>query len=497
MPRKTVCSPPGTRRYGVRSNYTQGTLKEALERIKSGELSTYAAHQIIYGIPRSTLKNKLEVKHGKTIGRPTALTAEGETTLCDHSLALAELDVAYFSPLKAAWRTVLTQWRTTSQGKTAVILPKNKFAQLVKKSLDVIEPNSKQNMAAGFRCRGIFPTDRQIVFQKLSSYGKDAVKVQSAIRESFKSFLANLRDSDLGKKTRIKFQVAVTAGKSVSLEELEAFYEEREKKLSTTAGKRGRPQGSKNSKVRKTNREIIKNDSGEVTLNVKGKRRLEENTLTENTFKENIPPTMETNVDQQRDVQIVATQKATDDAQELSDAHDLEKQLREIQNIDEDNVFTTAETGSSKHFGSDCLQEYQIVAAYTEVSSAITEHLSFHGDEDVTIEESIVQSDGPHTANTPESRKKMSVGNLCVFIFEGTPFPGRIVSMDISKVSIETMVRCEGGWMSPNVTDVSVCNYEDVLKIVDASSVKNNLGKYIIDDRLLTMEWGTLKARNP
>nr|CAI5826190.1 unnamed protein product [Callosobruchus analis] len=300
MPRKTVCPPTGTRRYGVRSNYTQGTLKEALERIKSGELSTYAAHQI-YGIPRSTLKNKLEEKRGKTIGRPTALTAEEETTLCDHILALAELerelegvppeniynfdetgyhdvlnrkkllfrrkckhpdiirnttkscytvvycgnaagevlppyfifkakqkwsdwlvgapagsrmsvtntgwidtetyddwfekhllpqlkekeerkiligdnlsshislkvsrlcqennvrlimlvansthllqplDVAYFSPLKAAWRTVLTQWRTTSQGKIAVTLPKNKFAQLVKTSLDVIEPNS-------------------------------------------------------------------------------------------------------------------------------------------------------------------------------------------------------------------------------------------------------------------------------------------------------------------------------------------------------------------
>nr|CAI5839341.1 unnamed protein product [Callosobruchus analis] len=323
-------------------------------------------------------------------------------------------------------------------------------------------------MAAGFRCTGIFPTDRQIVFQKLPSYGKDAVEVQSAIGESFKSFLADLRDSDLGKKTRRKFQVPVTPGKSVSLVELEAFYEKREKKLSTTAGKRGRPQGR------------------EVTLNVKGKRRLEEHTLTENTFKENIPPSMETNVEQQRDDQDVATQKTTDDAQELSDAHVLEKQLREIQNIDEDNVFTTAETGSSKHFGPDCLQEYQIVAAYTEVSSAITEHYSFHSDEDVTTEECIVQSDGQLTANTPESRKK-SVGNLCVFNFEGTPFPGRIVLMDFSKVSIETMVRCEGGWMWPNVTDVSVCNYEDVLRIVDASNVKN---KYIIDDRLLTMEWG-------
>nr|CAH7745021.1 unnamed protein product [Callosobruchus chinensis] len=62
MPRKTVCPPPGTRRYGVRSNYTEGTLKEALEKIKSGELSTYAAYQI-YGIPRSTLRNKLKEKH--------------------------------------------------------------------------------------------------------------------------------------------------------------------------------------------------------------------------------------------------------------------------------------------------------------------------------------------------------------------------------------------------------------------------------------------------
>nr|CAH7745020.1 unnamed protein product [Callosobruchus chinensis] len=403
---------------------------------------------------------------------------------------LQPLDVAYFSQLKAAWRTVLTQWRATSQGKTAVTLPKNKFAQLVKKSLDVIEPNSKQNMAAGFRCTGIFPTDRKIVFRKLPSYGKDAVEVQSAIGESFKSFLTDLRDSDLGKKTRRKFQVPITAGKSVSLEELEAFYEKREKQLSTTAGKRGRPQGSKNSKVRKTNRKIIKKDSGEVALNEKGKKRLEKNTLTENTCKENIPPTIETNVKQQRDDQTVATQKNTDDVQKLSNSNDLEKQFREIQNIDEDNVFTTTETGSSKHFGPDHLQEYQIVATYTEVSSATTEHYTFQGDEDVTIEECIVQSDGQLTAKPPESEKKMSVGNLCVFNFEETLFPGRIISLDFPKVSIETMVRCEGGWMWPNVTDVSVCNYEDVLRIVDASKVKNNLGKYIIDDRLLTMEWG-------
>ncbi|CAH2101372.1 unnamed protein product [Euphydryas editha] len=89
MPRKKLTSEPGTRKYGVRSNYLPEKLEECLEKVKSGEISAYGASKY-YQIPINTIKNKIKNKHVEKVGRPTALTKEEEIIIKEHVKALAD-----------------------------------------------------------------------------------------------------------------------------------------------------------------------------------------------------------------------------------------------------------------------------------------------------------------------------------------------------------------------------------------------------------------------
>lgn len=137
------------------------------------------------------------------------------------------LDVGYFSSLKANWRGVLLNWRETTRGRKTVALPKNAFTALIKKSLDLGSLQCKANLQAGFKATGIHPFNRQEVFLRLPEYAKTKTDVQTAkesLGESFKSYLVELRENDLGTKSLRKFQMPIIAGKSVSVEEVEQFY---------------------------------------------------------------------------------------------------------------------------------------------------------------------------------------------------------------------------------------------------------------------------------
>lgn len=127
-------------------------------------------------------------------------------------------------------------------------------------------PQCKTNLEAGFRVTGIHPLNRQVALQRLPEYAKtkvDALTAKESLGESFKSYLAELRENDLGIKSQRKFQLPVIAGKSVSVEEVEQFHKNKAEaknknpKQPTNSNssvdpkkpvKRGRPQGSKNRK---------------------------------------------------------------------------------------------------------------------------------------------------------------------------------------------------------------------------------------------------------
>jgi transposase-like protein len=70
QPRPRVRSlKPGTHQYGTKSRYTEETLKKVLEEIRTGKKFIKAASRE-YGIPRSTLKNKLKEIHSTQLADP-------------------------------------------------------------------------------------------------------------------------------------------------------------------------------------------------------------------------------------------------------------------------------------------------------------------------------------------------------------------------------------------------------------------------------------------
>ncbi|XP_044741169.1 MFS-type transporter clz9-like isoform X3 [Chrysoperla carnea] len=97
MPRNRI-KPLGTRNYG---NYKPEILDECLEAIRSGELTQRAA-ETRYGIPRSTIKNKLKGRHMNTVGRARTFSDEEELafekhliTLSDYGFPVVETDFRY------------------------------------------------------------------------------------------------------------------------------------------------------------------------------------------------------------------------------------------------------------------------------------------------------------------------------------------------------------------------------------------------------------------
>ncbi|CAG9572954.1 unnamed protein product [Danaus chrysippus] len=92
MPRKSNVKKPGVRSYGTLSNYSSEKLEEALQLIKSGALTQRQVAKR-YTIPRSTLNNKLRMKHSKAVGRPICLTMEEEIMFRDHLLALSDFGI--------------------------------------------------------------------------------------------------------------------------------------------------------------------------------------------------------------------------------------------------------------------------------------------------------------------------------------------------------------------------------------------------------------------
>lgn len=84
------------------SQYDQSVLDEAVQAVKEGRLSVRAAAEQ-YGIPKSTLQDRVNDTHGKTHGRPTVLSAEEEDYIVnmlkqcgDWGFPLTQVDLQMF-----------------------------------------------------------------------------------------------------------------------------------------------------------------------------------------------------------------------------------------------------------------------------------------------------------------------------------------------------------------------------------------------------------------
>lgn len=125
------------------------------------------------------------------------------------------LDVAFFRPLKTAWRKILEKWKAT-EGKYEASLPKDRFPRLLKQLMENIKAQGSMNVRAGFKKCGIVPVNRMPVLCMLpvDKSPEDAEKLDE-------SLISLLRDSRYGptqsSTTREKrSKIRVLPGQSVT-----------------------------------------------------------------------------------------------------------------------------------------------------------------------------------------------------------------------------------------------------------------------------------------
>lgn len=156
------------------------------------------------------------------------------------------LDLAYFSPLKTAWRKLLDEYKSKHRGSIA----KDIFPRKLKQVLEIIEKNSAQNLKSGFAASGIYPLDPYQVLKRLPQ--KDDTKENSEVwTNSFESFLKQQRQSET-QTLRKRKKVTTAPGKSLSeLDVVENIKKVRtEKKKNDVAAIPG-PSNAPNLKVKK------------------------------------------------------------------------------------------------------------------------------------------------------------------------------------------------------------------------------------------------------
>lgn len=136
------------------------------------------------------------------------------------------LDLAYFSPLKQAWRKLLQDYKSKCRG----AITKDVFPRKLKEVLAKIEKNSEANLKAGFAASGIYPLDPQRVLNRLPQKENANAELWS---ENFEEFLKSKRQTET-QGIRKRRKVTTIPGKSLStpevLEDIKNKKEEQAKK---------------------------------------------------------------------------------------------------------------------------------------------------------------------------------------------------------------------------------------------------------------------------
>lgn len=152
------------------------------------------------------------------------------------------LDVAYFRPMKQAWRQLLQNWKK-NDGRCLSSIPKGCFPNLLKMLLDQLKPNTERNIRSGFRKTGIAPLNCQEVLSRLPNETEN-VNGTSMIDESFIKILKEMRYGTMNlTEPKKKKKLEVVAGKSVNPEEL--FSKDEKQKLDNNDKKTGKITKSK------------------------------------------------------------------------------------------------------------------------------------------------------------------------------------------------------------------------------------------------------------
>ena len=122
------------------------------------------------------------------------------------------LDVAYFAPMKRAWRKILKEWKLTAHGRRNKVIQKCDFPNLLNKLWRKLFETGGQNLVAGFEACGIYPTDVSHLLKRLPGHNEDVQKID----ESFKEFLSEKRKAlTSGSERKRRKKTLVEPGKSI------------------------------------------------------------------------------------------------------------------------------------------------------------------------------------------------------------------------------------------------------------------------------------------
>ena len=130
------------------------------------------------------------------------------------------LDVAFFRPVKVAWRNILLEWKN-GPGRKESCVPKDVFPRLLKKLLNKIELNHVANIKAGFSKAGIIPLNRQQVLKMLpQEIGSqhDNERAETELNGSFRAFLQEMRYEGPAMPRKRRKKIDVVPGMSVEVQ---------------------------------------------------------------------------------------------------------------------------------------------------------------------------------------------------------------------------------------------------------------------------------------
>nr|XP_039254787.1 jerky protein homolog-like [Styela clava]XP_039269740.1 jerky protein homolog-like [Styela clava] len=127
------------------------------------------------------------------------------------------LDIAYFRPMKVAWRSILNSVKSKERRQTSATLRKDEFPALLNKLCFALDVRGANNLVAGFKKAGLVPLNKEEVLSRLprtTSHDDSDV-----ISEKFLEKISDLRSS-VAKETKTRKKVQVEPGKSACEEDV-------------------------------------------------------------------------------------------------------------------------------------------------------------------------------------------------------------------------------------------------------------------------------------
>ncbi|KAL0870945.1 hypothetical protein ABMA27_004770 [Loxostege sticticalis] len=125
------------------------------------------------------------------------------------------LDVAFFAPLKKAWRKILYQYKLKNPNQTT--LNKKHFPKLLRELLETIKLKEMDNIKSGFKASGVYPVNPHEVLKKIPEIQEDILSY--GIDQALLDYLKETR-APKPMQTRRNKKINCEPGKSVTVSDL-------------------------------------------------------------------------------------------------------------------------------------------------------------------------------------------------------------------------------------------------------------------------------------